>query len=317
MASAYAQNEKTKGSSSVRVSLNAQTLLVLYVNLQFHSYTMPMEQTDLCQSSVHRTAQQIAFVSLCDSTHTIEISNSHRYDYIQWWNGSNTHVISIEFLFIPPWRQPHKWPNRVGGYYANSSIHSFSTLTTSPTLLPKRFLHIVRSRASSFKSSSRFLRLLPRLLVTSISPLIFPSITRFRRQFRRKIWPVQLAFRFLISCRIFLCSLTLSNTSFLTYFANKLHQNITVYLLLLILYSRDGISLLCVRYESWFEWSKTIEAFAHLINLNSKMRNTESFLHLRSSELKRECGHNSATNYILFCEKCGSCFCMLSRSTTR
>jgi hypothetical protein len=27
------------------------------------------------------------------------------------------------------------------------------------------------------------------------------------------MWPIQLAFRFLISCRIFLCSLTLSNTS--------------------------------------------------------------------------------------------------------
>ena len=32
------------------------------------------------------------------------------------------------------------------------------------------------------------------------------------------MWPIQLAFRFLISCRIFLCSLTLSNTSsFLTW----------------------------------------------------------------------------------------------------
>ena len=92
---------------------------------------------------------------------------------------------------------------------------------------PKRFLHIVRSRASSFKweyplpslrSSSSFLHLLPHLLVTSISPFIFPSITCFRRHFLRKMWPIQLAFRFLISCRIFLCSLTLSNTSsFLTW----------------------------------------------------------------------------------------------------
>ena len=85
----------------------------------------------------------------------------------------------------------------------------------------------MRSRASSFKweypllslrSSSSSLRLLPRLLVTSISPYIFPSITCFRRQFLRKMWPIQLAFRFLISCRLFLCSLTLSNTSsFLTW----------------------------------------------------------------------------------------------------
>jgi hypothetical protein len=64
-------------------------------------------------------------------------------------------------------------------------------LTTGPKPLPKRFLHIVRSRASSFKwqypllslrSSSSFLRLLPRLLVTSISLFIFPSITCFRSQ---------------------------------------------------------------------------------------------------------------------------------------
>ena len=101
-------------------------------------------------------------------------------------------------------------------------IHSVICLTTGPMPPPKRCLHIVRSRPSSFKceyphlslrSSSSFLRLLPRL-VTCISPFIFPSITCFRRQFLR---PIQLTFRFLISCRIFLCSLTLSNTSsFLT-----------------------------------------------------------------------------------------------------
>ena len=96
--------------------------------------------------------------------------------------------------------------------------YSVFCLTTGPKPLPKRFLQIVQSKASSFKweypllslrSSSSFLRLLPRLLVTSISPFIFPSITRFRRQFLRNMWPIQLAFRFRISRRIFLCSLTL------------------------------------------------------------------------------------------------------------
>ena len=106
-------------------------------------------------------------------------------------------------------------------------IHSVFCLTTGPKPPPKQCLHIVRSRASSFKweyfllslrSSSSVLRLLPRLLATSISPFIFPSITCFRRQFLPKMWPIQLAFSFLISCRIFLCSLTLSNTSsFLTW----------------------------------------------------------------------------------------------------
>ena len=75
-------------------------------------------------------------------------------------------------------------------------IHSVVCLTTGPKPLPKRALHIVRSRASSFKreypllslrSSSSFLRLLPRLPVTSLPPLIFPSITRCIRQFIRKM----------------------------------------------------------------------------------------------------------------------------------
>ena len=85
----------------------------------------------------------------------------------------------------------------------------------------------MRSRASSFKweypllslrSSYSFLHLLPCLPVTSIPLCIFPSITRCRRQLLRKMWPIQFAFRLRISCRIFLCSLTLSNTSsFLTW----------------------------------------------------------------------------------------------------
>jgi len=62
-------------------------------------------------------------------------------------------------------------------------FHSVICLTTGPKPPPKRCLHIVRSRASSFKweydllclrSSSSFLRLLPRLLATSTSPFIFP-----------------------------------------------------------------------------------------------------------------------------------------------
>jgi hypothetical protein len=97
-------------------------------------------------------------------------------------------------------------------------IHLLVCLATGPKLLPKQALHIVRSRASPFKleypllslrSSSSFVRLLLRPPVTSILHFIFPSITYCRKQFLRKIWPIQLAFRLLISCRIFLCSLTL------------------------------------------------------------------------------------------------------------
>jgi len=100
-------------------------------------------------------------------------------------------------------------------------IHLVVCLTTGPKPLPKRALHIVLSRASSFKweypllslrSSSSFLRHLPRLPVTSIPPFIFPLITCCRRQFLHKMWPIQLAFRLPISHRIFPCSLTLGNT---------------------------------------------------------------------------------------------------------
>jgi hypothetical protein len=99
--------------------------------------------------------------------------------------------------------------------------HLAVCLTTGPKPLPKPALHTLRSRASCFKweyprlslrPSSSFLRLLPRLPVTSFPPFIFHSITRCRGQFLRKMWPIQLAFCLLISCRIFLCFLTLSNT---------------------------------------------------------------------------------------------------------
>jgi len=112
-------------------------------------------------------------------------------------------------------------------YYCHRLSNQFIHLVVCFTTGPKRALHIVRSRTSSFKwdypllslkSSSSFLRLLPRLPVTSIPPFIFPSITRCRRQFLRKLWPIQFAFRLGISCRIYPCSLTLSNTSsFLTW----------------------------------------------------------------------------------------------------
>jgi hypothetical protein len=110
---------------------------------------------------------------------------------------------------------------------AGSFIHLVVCLTTGPKPLPKQSVHIVRSRASSFKweypllslrSSNSFLCLLPRLPVTSIPLYVFPSITCCSTQFLCKMWPIQLAFRLLILCRIFLCSMTLSNTSsFLTF----------------------------------------------------------------------------------------------------
>jgi hypothetical protein len=68
------------------------------------------------------------------------------------------------------------WPLH---WHVSKFVHTVFCPTTGPKPLPKRFLHIMRSRASSFKwdypllslrSLSSFLRLLPHLLVTSISP---------------------------------------------------------------------------------------------------------------------------------------------------
>jgi len=93
-------------------------------------------------------------------------------------------------MFLPPFCKPVSTSESV------ILIHLVVCLTTGPKPLPKRALHIVRSRASSFKweypllslrSSNSFLRLIPCLPVTSIPPCIFPSITRCRRQFLRKI----------------------------------------------------------------------------------------------------------------------------------
>jgi hypothetical protein len=105
-------------------------------------------------------------------------------------------------------------------WFIHSFIHLVACLTTGIKPLPKRALHIVRSRASSFtwqypflslRSSTSFQRLLPRLPTSYIPFFIFPSIICCRWQFLRKMWPIQLAFRLLVSCRIFLCSLTLNN----------------------------------------------------------------------------------------------------------
>jgi len=75
-------------------------------------------------------------------------------------------------------------------------IHSVFRLATSLLPLAKRVLNRTRSSASSFglqrplfplRPPNSCLSLLPRLSLTSI-----PSITRFRRQFSRKMWPIQL-----------------------------------------------------------------------------------------------------------------------------
>jgi len=136
--------------------------------------------------------------------------------YLLWQRGSFRYGNNEQAFFCSS-HQSSLW----------TFIHLVVCLTKGPKPLPKRALHIVRSRVSSSKweyplislrSSNSFLCLLPYLPVTSIPPCIFPSMTRCRRQFLRKMWPIQFAFRLRISCTILLCSLTLSNTSsFLTW----------------------------------------------------------------------------------------------------
>ena len=77
-----------------------------------------------------------------------------------------------------------------------------SSKTIPPHSAIYSFLLQLTVSSPVLRSSSSILRLLPRLLFTSICPFIFPSISCCRRQFQRKMWPIQLAFRFLISCRI-------------------------------------------------------------------------------------------------------------------
>jgi hypothetical protein len=52
-------------------------------------------------------------------------------------------------------------------------------------------------------SSDSCLRLLHRLSLTSILSSVFLSLTCFRRQFLRCMWPIQLAFLLFIVCRVF------------------------------------------------------------------------------------------------------------------
>ena len=119
---------------------------------------------------------------------------------------------------------------------SSSSLSDDRFETSSKTIPP----HIaIQSFLLQMRISSSVLKLIQQLLTSSsfsschfYLPFYLPSITYFKRQFLRKMWPIQLTFRFLIACRIFLCSLTWSNTSsFLTWSV----QLIFSILLLLIL----------------------------------------------------------------------------------
>ena len=106
----------------------------------------------------------------------------------------------------------------------NSSIQPFrSSSYDSSAVSSKASSHRVRFSAFSFnfqyplvslRSSRSCLRLLPRLPLTYMFYSILTSITCFRRQFLRKMWPIQLAYLTSILCRIFLSFFSLCNWCF-------------------------------------------------------------------------------------------------------
>jgi hypothetical protein len=135
-------------------------------------------------------------------------------------------------LTTGPW--PHPMRSSTSSFNPLASLRSSSSclrlLPRPPSLIPSIFpsttcvrrqflrkmwliqsvvLHFIARRISlsSFIPSPRLLsclRLLPR--PPSLLPSIFPSITCVRRQFLRKMWPIQSAFLHCIACRTLLSS---------------------------------------------------------------------------------------------------------------
>jgi hypothetical protein len=114
-------------------------------------------------------------------------------------------------------------------------IHSFIHSFSCPKPLPKRVHRRVGSDAPHFissilsfslVSSSSCLRLFHRLPVTYICPSIFQSITYFRRQFLRKMWPIQLTYLHFTVYSILLSSLTVCNSY--SFFTRSAQMNLSI-----------------------------------------------------------------------------------------
>ena len=139
-----------------------------------------------------------AMDSILITCNLFSLQTAH-FVYVFWLKFKNDLLHVLPFPYLPTYSSPQYVRQN-----KNRSFIQIVCLTTGPKPLLKRALHIVRSRASSFKweypllslrSSSSFLHLLPCLPVTSIPPFIFPSVTRCRGQFLRKMWPIQFVFR--------------------------------------------------------------------------------------------------------------------------
>jgi hypothetical protein len=139
----------------------------------------------------------------------------HFYPFIRNYRKLNLNVKAVcVFFSVQGLRDSMKFSTGISYY-----IFFFVVcLVAGPQPLSKRVLQTVRSSASSFSfqyplvflmTSGSCLYLCPRLTVTPVLSSIFPSITCFRRQFLRKMWPIQLAFVLFVLYSMFLSSLTL------------------------------------------------------------------------------------------------------------
>ena len=114
-----------------------------------------------------------------DWQNKLRIQSASSWFLLRRYTNINTTCTFVKRLII---FTPNYLPPSTYAILVISFIHLAVCLTTGPKPLPKRALHLMRSRASSFKweypllslrSSSSFLHLLPRLHVTSISLLSF------------------------------------------------------------------------------------------------------------------------------------------------
>ena len=127
--------------------------------------------------------------------------------------------------------------NRSHDFPACSSVPQPTALLCTPLSI-SMILSFLLCRPVSI-CSSRF----PRLPVTVIFHSIFPSITRFRRQFLRKMWSIQSAFLLVCVRRIFLSSLILCTTLHFAHDRSNWSSpapHIKTYLLLCTSYALSG-----------------------------------------------------------------------------
>jgi hypothetical protein len=81
---------------------------------------------------------------MCQNHSTIENNHIIRLLWLcgcfQWWDGSNALVVVIVFLFMPPWRWPHKWRKHVVGcpvikLYRNIILYLLVLILHSPSCM--------------------------------------------------------------------------------------------------------------------------------------------------------------------------------------